>query len=376
MDFSAHKPVKMITGKNCIAEHGEQIAALGTKAYVVTGKRSADACGAMRDIAAVLENAGIPFVRMNRVPENPPASVCHEAGAECRNAGCDFVIAIGGGSALDAAKAVAAYAVNPDAEETDVFDPNKIPVPGLPLVAVPTTAGTGSEACPYSVLTIENGRKKRTFKSPWSSPRVAFIDPRYTYTLSRDYAVSAALDALSHSIESYLSPKANAVSREAALYAASEVWAVLFRNRDADGELDAGGFTERQRERLTYAASAAGIAISHTGTGFPHPLGYSVTLSFGIPHGRACAAFEGAYLSYNMLRDDGREKIEELARHIGATPEEMIAEIPAMGNVRLKLNADEIEEMIDRVAGAGNYANSPYVISRGEMSDIYNRLFN
>jgi len=356
-------------------KHSDIIASLGKKAYIVTGKHSADACGAMDDIGMVLGKHGIPYVRMNKVPENPPADMCHEAGKECREAGCDFVIAAGGGSALDAAKAIAAYAANPSADVMDIFDLSKIPAESLPMIAIPTTAGTGSEACPYSVLTIENGLKKKTFKSPSSSPKAAFIDPRYTYTLSRDYTISTALDALAHSIESYLSPKACDASEEAALYAAKEVWAVIFRNNDANGEIDAGGFTKKQRERLMYAASAAGIAISYTGTGFPHPLGYSITLSCQIPHGRACAAFEGAYLSYNMLSKTGREKIETLAAELNTTAEDMIKEIPAMGSVNLTLTDYEIEEMIDRVVGAGNYANSPYVISRGEMSDIYNRLF-
>jgi len=375
MNFSAHEPVRMITGTNCVKDNADRIAALGTKAYIVTGRRSADACGAMTDIAAVLAAHNIPYVRMNRVPENPPADLCYESGKECREEGCDFIIAIGGGSALDAAKAIAAYAANPDAGEEDIFDPGKTPNPGLPIAAIPTTAGTGSEANPYSVLTIAGGAKKKTFKSPTSYPVMALIDPRYTYTLSRDYTISTALDALAHSIESYLSPKSNDVSMEAALYGAKEVWSVIFRNRDANGEIDGGGFTAKQRERLMYAASAAGIAIAHTGTGFPHPLGYSVTLTYGVPHGRACAAFEGAYLSYNMLRAEGRDRIVELAEALETTPEEMIREIPAMGNVELHLTEEQMEEMIDRVAGAGNYANSAYIISRGEMSDIYKRLF-
>ena len=162
---------------------------------------------------------------------------------------------------------------------------------------------------------------------------------------------------------------------EAALFAAKEVWDVIFRNADADGDCDEGGFTAKQRERLMYASTAAGIAIDYTGTGFPHPLGYSVTLTYGILHGRACAAFEGAFLRYNMLRSEGRAKIEELAAYVGADVEEMIRKIPEKGDVQLNLTAEQREEMIDRVAGAGNYANSWYIISRGEMSDIYERLF-
>ncbi|MBE6599520.1 MAG: iron-containing alcohol dehydrogenase [Ruminococcaceae bacterium] len=375
MDFSTHKPVCIITGEECLVNNGERIAALGKKAYVVTGKRSADACGAMNDVNAVLGKYGIPYVRMNRVTENPPAEMCHEAGRECRENGCDFVVAIGGGSAIDAAKAIAAYAANPEADVMDIYDPAKHPVTDLPLCAVPTTAGTGSETNYYSVLTISNGSQKKTYKSPNAYPNIAFVDPRYTHTLSREYTVSTALDALAHAIESYLSPKSCEASMEAALFAAKEVWDVIFRNADADGDCDEGGFTAKQRERLMYASTAAGIAIDYTGTGFPHPLGYSVTLTYGIPHGRACAAFEGAFLRYNMLRSEGRAKIEELAAYVGADVEEMIRKIPEKGDVQLNLTAEQREEMIDRVAGAGNYANSWYIISRGEMSDIYERLF-
>ncbi len=375
MDFSTHKPVKIFAGEGCLADYGERIRTLGTKAYIVTGKRSADVCGAMDDVVSVLTRYGIPYVRMNRVTENPPVEMCYEAGRECSECGCDFVIAIGGGSAIDAGKAIAAYAANPAMEMMDLFEPDGHPVTDLPLCAIPTTAGTGSEANRYSVLTIENGTKKKTYKTPHTYPNAAFVDPRYTCTLSREYTVSTALDALAHAVEAYLSPKAVAASDEAALFAAKEVWAVIFGNHDADGETDAGGYTAKQRVRLMYAATAAGIAIDYTGTGFPHPLGYSVTLTYGIPHGRACAAFEGAFLKYNMLLAEGRARIEGLAAHIGASAEEMIERIPAMGNVRLKLTREQREEMIDRVAGAGNYQNSHYIISRGEMSDIYDRLF-
>ncbi len=376
MDFTTHKPVRLFAGEGCLAKNGEHIASLGTKAYIVTGKHSADTCGAFADVAAVLKTLAIPYVRMDRVVENPPADLCRAAGLECSENACDFIIAIGGGSAIDAAKAIACYAANPTMALMDIYDPSAHPVKDLPLCAVPTTAGTGSETNNYAVLTIENGTKKKTYKTEDTYPKAAFIDPRYTHTLTRDYTVSTALDALAHAIESYLSPKANVASMEAALFAAKEVWAVIFRNEDADGETDAGGFTGKQRARLMYASSAAGIAIDYTGTGFPHPLGYSVTLTHGIPHGRACAAFEGAFLQYNMLRTEGRRRIETLASHMGTTAEEMAGKIPAMGDVRLKLTKDQMEEMIDRVADAGNFSNSFYIISRGEMSDIYSRLFS
>jgi len=368
MNFETHKPVTMITGDNCIKENSEIFASLGKKAMIVSGKTSADRCGAMADVADVLRKEGITYVRFAGIPENPPAPLCHEIGAQVRNEGCDFVIAIGGGSALDAAKAIAAYAANPQCGVMDIFDDSVRTNDGLPLIAIPTTAGTGSEACRYSVLTIDGGIKKKTFKHSSSYAKYAFVCPRYSATMNEKYTVSTALDALAHAIESYFSPKSCAQSEEAALFAAKEIWDVLFREAPSE-------YTPEHRARLAYAATAAGIAIDYTGTGFPHPLGYSITLTRGIPHGSACAVFEGEFLRYNMRTDTGSKRAYALADALGTTVDEMIDRIPRLSRIDLKIDTAEREELIDRVAGAGNYANSPYVISRSEMSDIYRKLF-
>ncbi|MBO5643934.1 MAG: iron-containing alcohol dehydrogenase [Lentisphaeria bacterium] len=368
MIFDTHKPVKIITGDNCIKENSAIFAALGKRAMIISGKTSADKCGAMADVAEVLEKEGITYVRFAGIPENPPAPLCHEIGAQARSEGCDFVIAIGGGSAIDAAKAIAAYAANPQCDVMDIFDNAVRTIDGLPLIAIPTTAGTGSEACRYSVLTIADGAKKRTFSHPSAYAKYSFVCPRYSSTMNEKYTVSTALDALAHAIESYFSPKSCSASEEAALYAAKEIWDVLFRE---EPEV----YTADHRARLAYAAAAAGIAIDYTGTGFPHPLGYSITLTRGIPHGSACAVFEGEFLRYNMLTEEGRKRASAIAEAIGTTADEMIERIPQKSGIELKLDAAEREELIDRVAGAGNYANSPYVISRNEMSEIYAKLF-
>ena len=172
-----------------------------------------------------------------------------------------------------------------------------------------------------------------------------------------------------------LANAADDISEMMALYAARHIWDVLFCGLDGEGQRDAGGFTPVQRHRLSLAACAAGIAINKTGTGFPHPLGYSITLSEGIPHGRACGAFAGAYIEYNMRTAQGEARLTRFAAYLGSTPAEMARRIPLKADVHLTLTRDEIDEHIDRVAGAGNYANSPYVISRDEMTMIYSSLF-
>lgn len=372
MNFTEHTPVRLFLGDDAMREHIEQFR-LGKKALVVSGKHGADTCGAMAEVDGILSALAIPYVRFTEITENPPAETCYAGGRFAREEGCDFIIAIGGGSSLDGAKAIAAYASNPEAGVTDIFD--GIENPCLPLIAIPTTAGTGSEAVCYAVLTLPGGEQKKTFKHPTSFPVTSFVCPKFTYTQSKKNTESTALDAFAHAIESYLSPKSTRESEEAALYAAFEVWDVLFRNADNEGEKDGGGYTAKQRERLSYAACAAGIAIHYTGTGFPHPLGYSLTLHYGIPHGYACALFEGAYINYNMLTDTGAYKLERLAEYLGTAVEDMAQLLPAKPGIELHMTPEKAEELVSLVENAGNYKNSPYVISRGEMSDIYRRLF-
>ena len=375
MLFDLDLPTKILSGEGAVAKNAGALC-LGKHALIVTGRRSARASGALADVAAALTENGVKYTVFDEISENPPAEICRRGGAFARIVGADFVIGIGGGSAMDGAKAVSAFAVCPQATVDSIFT-DKMPESGmLPIAAIPTTAGTGSEANGASVMTMPGGLVKKTFKyPPLSVPRVTFLDPRYTYSLSESYTVSTALDALAHSIESYLSPKANEVTMLFAAYAAAAIWDVIFNGAGAEGEKDAGGFTPVQRERLLYAATAAGIAIGRTGTGFPHPLGYSITLSDGFPHGRACGAFEGKFIEYNLRDAEGARRLKTLAAKMGTTTDEMIARIPEKAGVQITLTAEQIEEYVSRVEKAGNYANSMYVINDAEKREIYSALF-
>lgn len=231
--------IKTFYGADCIAENKSAFSDVH-RAFIVTGRRGAAASGALADVTGVLDSVGAEYVLFDRIPENPPLEMCFEAGAAAHSFNADTVIAIGGGSALDAAKAVAAFAANPAVQAEELFDPAKVISPGLPLFAVPTTAGTGSEANPYSILTVDGGKKKRTFKNEWSTPDYAFVDFRYTRSLPEDYTVSCALDALAHSFESYLSPKSTDESRRLAASAAKDIWSVLFADKRSAGTAACG----------------------------------------------------------------------------------------------------------------------------------------
>ncbi len=365
MNFSIYMPVDVRSGTDCVRNNAVCFSG-ATHALLVTGRHAAKVCGAQDDVLSVLEAQNITYTVFDEIGENPLASICHKGGQLAHSIGADLVIGIGGGSAMDAAKAIAAYASNPDIAVEDIFTAER--KPSLPILLIPTTAGTGSEVNPYAVLTLDGQDKKKTFTDKVQSyAKYAFLDARYTMSLSEHYTVSCALDAFAHCVESYLSPKADVTSRMFAGWGARVLYAFL---RDFEpGHV----LTLAEREQLLYASCAAGIAINKTGTGFPHPLGYNITLTRGVSHGDACAAFYREYLTYNEKADP--DLCCALYNAIGADGEEIKTVIPARAGVDLTLDEDTIHTYVEKVKGAGNYKNSPYVINEAEMTEIYRRLF-
>ncbi len=366
MNFSFNLPVRIVSGEICIKKN-PSLLCLGETALIVTGKHGAKKSGALDDVIEVLTAHGVGYTVFDEIRENPALETCFKGGRIAADAGADFVIGIGGGSALDASKAIAAFAANQQICATDIYDPEKRILPSLPIVAIPTTSGTGSEANPYSVLSLPGGEKKKTFTSPESWSKVAFLDGRYTFSLTREQTLSTALDAFAHAIESFLSPKATEISTMMAYYASSHIWDII---KDDPEE-----YTELMHHRLMCASCAAGIAISITGTGFPHPLGYSITMLDGIPHGAACAVFEGDYINYNMRTPMGKAKLLEFAEAHETTVEYLAKRLTELSGVNLSFTEEEIARRVELIADAKNYTNSPYVISKAEMYEIYKNHF-
>ncbi len=366
-------PTKIVSGRNCI-KNNAGLLALGKKCVIVSGRSSARASGALDDVTAVLDGLNVKWDVYDKIRENPLVSTCFEGGKFARDFGAEFIIAIGGGSPLDAAKAIAAYAANPDIVPLDIYGSNL--AKPLPIIAVPTTAGTGSEVNYYSVLTMDGKNVKKTYKNAASYPKVAFLDPKYIESLGRDYTVSTALDAFCHCIESYLSPKATEISKIFAVWGAKTLYRVLGElAKISDGEA-ALELMKPYREELLCAACAGGVTINAAGTGFNHPLGYNLTLYKGIPHGCACGVFMSEYVAYNMKSEEGRRLITDFCAAISSdSPEVMAANIVKWSAVDVKLTKEEIELYVENVKGAGNYANSPYVISDEEKKAIYVKLF-
>ena len=366
MNMNFYMPTKVVSGKNCISAN-KALFNLGKSCMIVTGASSAIKSGALDDVTDALCENGIEYIVFDKIRENPLLSTCYDGGIIAREFGCDFVIGIGGGSPMDAAKAIAGFIANPDIEPDEIFDIDKL-APSVPIILVPTTSGTGSEGNPYSILSLDGMDKKRTFNSPYSYGKYAFLDYKYTLSLSRNYSLSTALDAFCHCIESYMSPKSTEISRMFALFGAKNIW-------DSFDQLESGEISEAAREALMCASFAGGVAINTTGTGFPHPMGYNLTFYSELPHGRACAVFIGKYIAYQQKCEEGRRLLCEFAHALGTTPEVIADRLPRLAEYEVELDDETIELFISKIKTAGNFANAPYKLTEEEIKEIYKDLF-
>ncbi len=281
MDF--YMPAHVITGPGCVEKNSHLLKPLGNHALVVTGSRSAVRCGAFADVTAALEKEQIIWDLFDKIQPNPTLSSCAEAGRFASEKGADMIIGIGGGSPLDAAKAISAFAANPDMDETEFYSA-KWPNRPLPIVLIGTTAGTGSEVTAAAVLVDSSGQKHSIHDSRLYAV-YSFGDPRYTMSLPLDITLSTGMDAVAHCLESALSHKADSASL---IFSAEGIRLAcpILRAASSGGEL-----TPAQRETIYEASLFGGMAINRTGTVFPHTMSYYLTERYHIPHGFASAVF-------------------------------------------------------------------------------------
>ena len=188
-------PTRIVYGTGCVKAEAQRLV-LGKKALIVTGKTSAKASGALDDVLDVLSTE---YVIFNEVENNPRIDTVVRGSQLARESGCDFIIAIGGGSPLDAAKVIGVLAVN-NVDPLSLYRDGWLHKP-LPVVAIPTTAGTGSEVTQYAVLTIDEEETKKGLGGPDLFPATAFLDAKYTQSLPQSITVDTAVDALSHLVE-------------------------------------------------------------------------------------------------------------------------------------------------------------------------------
>lgn len=280
-------PTDVYVEKNCVKNHKEKLLSLGTKAFIITGRHSSAVNGSLSDVTEILSEAGIPYDIFTEIEENPSVETVAKASEIGKAVKADFVIGIGGGSPLDAAKAIALLMANPEETSDCLYTAKNLKA--LPIAAIPTTCGTGSEVTPNAVLTRHEFKTKKSI-SYQLYPDLALVDGKYLKYAGQNLILNTAADALAHCVESRLHTKANIYNHMFSEYGL-KLWASLKPYIKKEKELD-----EKAYETLMLASTVAGMAIAQTSTSLPHALSYDITYNYGVPHGKACGTFLAAYM--------------------------------------------------------------------------------
>ena len=341
MDFDLKIPVRVISGRGCVKNNAALLAELGKTCLIVTGGKSAKLSGAVADVTAALEEQGVSFSVFDGVTANPLLSACREAGTLASKTGAEFIIGIGGGSPLDAAKAAAVFAANPALSAEEIYtvkQRNK----ALPIVAIGTTAGTGSEVGRVAVLTNDKTGRKKSISPDDCNPTLTFADPKYTESMPFAVTCSTALDALSHAVEGYFSSKCGDIPT---LFAEKGIPLILGGLKVLDKTKT--NPSPDQRDALYYGSLYAGITLAYCGTAFPHPLGYVLTENYGVPHGFACAAFLPEFL--RRAAAFRPERMERLLKLTGETLDSLCSLIVSLTTLpEITMTEDQLKDFSSR----------------------------
>lgn len=365
MKIDSYMPVRIISGADCLLKNSNALIKMGKRCFIVTGRSSARLSGALDDVFSIFHENGIEYTVFDRIEPNPLTKTCFEAGVTAREFGCDYVLGIGGGSVLDAAKAVAIFCSNPLMNHCDIYN-RAVPSAHVPVALIGTTSGTGSEVTGVSVLTNSDTGLKKSISGPDCYADITFSDSKYTKSVSEDTRISACLDALAHAVEAYCASTCNDLVELYAKKAISLIAPFIIYSRFRD-------LSDEEIDSLHSASVFAGLAINIAGTCFPHTVGYYLTENHNVPHGRACAAFFSILIS--RIKKYCPEKYEAIFEISGCDVELFAEKVTKLADVKINVDIDEIESISLRwKGGIKNFDRTPggftYIDARNALAEL------
>lgn len=376
-------PNHTVVGTNVLGEAAPLLKKMGSKAFIVTGKHVA-VSDMMKQLTALLDENGIDCVIFDGITGEPTDTMIENGVEMLKSSGCDFIIGIGGGSPLDSAKAIAAMAVN----EGSIADYNGKEITGeiLPLAAIPTTAGTGSEATKFTVITDSEKGIKMLLKGDVLVPKLAIVDSSFTVGAPKSVTSATGLDALTHAVEAYTSRKAFSMTDTLAVSAVKRIMKYLpIAYREPDNSL--------AREQMSIAALEAGICINNSSVTIVHGMSRPIGALFHVPHGmsnamllKECLSFavSGAYEKFaNLGRETGvasdSDSNETAAEKFIDSLQSIcdVCEIPTLE--QYGIDRDEYYSKISKMAtdavASGSPANTVKEVTVDDCIEIYKKLY-
>ncbi|MGZ4106726.1 MAG: iron-containing alcohol dehydrogenase [Tumebacillaceae bacterium] len=324
LDFELHMPTRIEFGRGIVDKVGAEAAKIAGKALIVTGRTSTKKTGVLQRVVESLEKAGVEAVVFDRIEPNPRTHTVDEGGRIAREQDCGLIIGLGGGSAMDAAKAIATVALS-GIPSHEYLGGNKtgrwmelLPImEALPIMTIPTLAATGSEANAGGVLTHDATKEKAGIGGPALYPKVAIIDPELTFTVSPEYTADGAVDMFTHLYEAYLTGAEDARVQD-------HVTEGLMRASVENGPIAVQNPTDYDaRAALMWASTLALIGISGAGRGgtFPvHAMEHTLSAYFDISHGRGLAILAPAY--FKRVAEDRPHRLARLGRNVFGVQEQ------------------------------------------------------
>ena len=364
----------IIPGSGKVKKVGELTKPYGKKALIVTGRSSAKKSGTYDKVKNSLEAAGLTTVLYDKVSQNPLTTTAEDGAAFAKGNHCDVVVAIGDGSIMDCAKAIAFLSKN-KGDISDYIYNRLRSDEALPLVLIPTTCGTGSEGNGFAVLTNPENGDKKSLRCNAIVAKVSIVDPECMMTMPKKVLASVAFDALCHNIEAYTSRIAQPFTDALSLYAID-----LIANNLVDvynGTAGKDGW-----EKITLASTIGGMVINTAGVTLAHGMEHPASGLKNIVHGQGLAALTPVIIEASYKGN--REKFSKIARIMGGmTAEDCATKIRTLLK-KLDLNytlsdlgikEEDIPWMAEncmKVSAAG-VVNNPVVFSKEEIAEIYRK---
>ena len=372
--FKYFLPVNIEFGSGKVAKAGELTKPYGKKALIVTGHSSAKKSGLYDKVKDSLKAEGIVSVLFDKVAQNPLTTTAAEGAAFAKDNGCDVVVAIGGGSIMDCAKAIAFLAVN-DGDVSDYIFGKKASDTALPIILIPTTCGTGSEGNGIAVLTNPDNGDKKSLRCNAIVAKVSIVDPECMMTMPKHVLASVGFDALCHNMESYTSKIAQPFTDALSLYAVDLIAHNLVDVYKGTGSKDSW-------EKITLASTIGGMVINTTGVTLAHGMEHPASGLKDVVHGKGLAAltptiiedsYQGAPEKFAKLAKlFGGEKAEDLAGKV----RELLEDIELTCTLSdLGIEEKDIPWMAENCmkVSAHSIANNPVVFSQEEIAEIYKK---
>lgn len=357
-------PTKIHFGTGCLTANGQEMSTLGTKAFIVTGARSAKLSGALDAVTTALKDNNITWEIFDAVQENPLLSTVTAGADRFTQTGCNFFIGIGGGSPIDAAKAMSAMA-KCQLHGQEMYNASLI-TQAWPIVAVPTTSGTGTEATPYSIVTDDQRGVKAGVGAPVLFPAISFCDPAFTTSLPARQTRDTAIDALSHLLEGIYSAK-----RQPMLYPI--IFDGIKRIVSSLPQVLKHPESTELRGELMLASLYGGMVIAHTSTTLQHSIGYPLTSELGAAHGLANGVVMQQIM--DLYYPSVELELDQLFSWLKMSRSDFYAWLKQF---ELKLDApvtiDFIEHRAEEVLNSRNMANNPFEIGISTIKALYRSL--